>query len=58
VDPYDVDALADALRRVVEDRALAAALVARGRARAATFSWARTAEGTRAAWACAADDAA
>jgi len=58
VDPYDVDALADALRRVVEDRALAVALVARGRARAATFSWARTAEGTRAAWARAADDAA
>lgn len=54
VDPYDVDALADALRRVVEDRALAAALVARTRARAATFSWARTAEGTRAAWARAA----
>ncbi len=58
VDPYDVEAMADALRRVVEDRALAAALVARGRARAAAFSWERTAEGTRAAWAGAADDAA
>lgn len=58
VDPYDVEAMADAFRRVVEDRALAGALVARGRARAATFSWARTAEGTHAAWARAADDAA
>jgi glycosyltransferase involved in cell wall biosynthesis len=38
-DADDVDALAAHLARVVEDRALRADLVARGRARAAAFTW-------------------
>lgn len=45
VDPTDVDALADALRRMLVDDALRATLVARGRARAAAFGWDRTAAG-------------
>ena len=47
VDPYDVDALADGLARVVSDRALRDDLVRRGRVRAAAFTWTRTAEATR-----------
>lgn len=39
VDPLRVDAIADAMRRVVEDHALAASLVVRGSARARTFTW-------------------
>jgi alpha-1,3-rhamnosyl/mannosyltransferase len=41
VDPEDPAALADALRRVLEDAALRADLVARGLRRAAEFSWDR-----------------
>jgi len=44
VDPYDVGAIAAALERVLMDDALRAELAARGSARAATFSWHRTAE--------------
>lgn len=40
------DRLADALRRVLDDEDLAAALRAAGPERAATFSWERTAEST------------
>lgn len=51
VDPYDVEALADAMTRVVEGEALAAELRARGRRRAGQFTWAATAEATRASYA-------
>lgn len=40
----DGTALADGLRRVLDDRDLAAALREKGRARAATYSWERAAE--------------
>ncbi len=43
-DPEDTDAIADAMRRVAGDAALAAALVEKGRARAAAFSWRRSAQ--------------
>lgn len=42
VDPYDVDALAAALARVLCDETLSAELVAKGRARVARFSWERS----------------
>jgi glycosyltransferase involved in cell wall biosynthesis len=44
VDPNDVDAIADALARVLDDRALAAELSERGRRRAAAFTWDRVAD--------------
>jgi glycosyltransferase involved in cell wall biosynthesis len=44
VDPRDVDALADALGRVLADDALAARLGELGRARAALYTWARSAD--------------
>ena len=50
VDPLNVDALTDALRRVLSDPALAADLRARGLAQAARFSWARAAEETLAVY--------
>lgn len=43
-DPTDVDALAEAIRRILDDRALAAALGERGRNRARTFTWERSAD--------------
>jgi glycosyltransferase involved in cell wall biosynthesis len=43
VSPSDVDALADAMLRAATDAALRATLSARGTARAATFTWERTA---------------
>ena len=46
VDPYDVDAIADGMRRVIADPALAADLRRRGLARAREFSWARSVERT------------
>jgi glycosyltransferase involved in cell wall biosynthesis len=46
IDPLDVDALTDALRRVLSDPALAADLRARGLTQAARFSWASAAEST------------
>ncbi|MCX7792128.1 MAG: glycosyltransferase family 4 protein [Chloroflexaceae bacterium] len=46
VDPLDVDALTDALRRVLADPDLAAELRARGLEQAARFSWARAAQET------------
>lgn len=45
-DPYDVDAIAGALRRALDDPDLCADLRARGLARAAQFSWERTAQET------------
>jgi len=46
VDSTDVDAVADGLRRVLDDPALAARLAQAGRDRAATLTWAATAEAT------------
>lgn len=45
-DPTDQAAITGALRRLLNDRALARDLAARGRARAAEFTWRRTAQGT------------
>ncbi len=45
VDPFDVDAIADALVRVGTDEPLRADLIARGRARASVLTWERTARG-------------
>lgn len=46
VEPNDHHAVGAALLRVLDDPALAADLARRGRARAATFTWAATAEAT------------
>ncbi len=43
VDPYDVEALSDALRQVLDSAVLRADLSVRGLAQAAQFTWARTA---------------
>src|SRR6185503_11613092 len=39
VDPLDVNALAEAIERVLDDRELASTLGEKGRLRAATFTW-------------------
>ncbi|WP_051180657.1 glycosyltransferase family 1 protein [Thermithiobacillus tepidarius DSM 3134] len=44
VDPYDVESIADGLRRLVEDKALRETLRSKGLERAKLFSWDRTAE--------------
>jgi glycosyltransferase involved in cell wall biosynthesis len=49
-DPESVDAIGAALRRLLADEALRADLIARGRARAAVFSWDATAAGTVASY--------
>jgi alpha-1,3-rhamnosyl/mannosyltransferase len=46
VDPKDIDAISDALERILSDTVLAAELSAKGRARAARFTWLRTARET------------
>ena len=46
VDPYDVNALVDAMRRVLSDPSLASVLRTRGLVRARGFSWERTARET------------
>lgn len=46
VDPYDVSALANAMRRLLEDADLAAILRGRGLARVREFTWERTAKET------------
>jgi glycosyltransferase involved in cell wall biosynthesis len=51
VDPTDHEAIGGALARILDDPELAADLGRRGRARSATFTWARTAELTAAAYA-------
>jgi glycosyltransferase involved in cell wall biosynthesis len=48
IDPYDPDAIAGGIRRVLTDQALRDDLRARGLARAREFSWARSAERVRA----------
>lgn len=50
VDPSDVDALAAALGRLLQEPALAAELRSRGLRRAARFSWQRTAQETAAVY--------
>jgi glycosyltransferase involved in cell wall biosynthesis len=50
VDPLDPAAIAAALRRVLEDEALAADLRARGLAHAAGFTWRRLADGMVRSW--------
>jgi glycosyltransferase involved in cell wall biosynthesis len=55
VDPTDAEAIAEGLRRVLEDTHLRAGLAGRGLARAAQFSWERTAAGTLVAYAKALD---
>jgi len=50
VDPYDVDALAEAMQRVLADRDLREDLRARGLARARQFTWERTARETLAVY--------
>ncbi len=47
VDPYDVDALAEAMLRVLQDKQLRDELRLRGPGQAALFSWERTARETR-----------
>ena len=42
VDPTDCESIATGLRHVMEDRSLREALIARGRRRAAKFSWEKT----------------
>jgi glycosyltransferase involved in cell wall biosynthesis len=50
VDPRDPAAIAEGLRRVLEDKALADDLRARGLARAAAFTWDRMAAGLVRSW--------
>ena len=45
VDPTDVDAIAEALSRVLDDRALSDGLIRAGRRQAARYSWRQAAEG-------------
>jgi glycosyltransferase involved in cell wall biosynthesis len=47
VDPYDVDSIADGLRRVLTDPHLAAEMRRKGLERAREFSWERSVERTR-----------
>lgn len=49
VDPYDASAITDAMERVLQDESLAANLVARGKARARSFTWERTGRELKAA---------
>jgi glycosyltransferase involved in cell wall biosynthesis len=50
VDPTSTSALTEAMRRVLEEEGLAARLAESGFARAATYSWRRTAESTLAVY--------
>lgn len=50
VDPYDVASIADGIRRAVTDEPLRQQLIAKGRARAKQFSWARAAADTLAVY--------
>lgn len=49
-DPADADGMARAFAAVADDTALRGALVAKGKARAATFDWSRCASATKAAY--------
>ncbi len=48
VDGRSIDAIADAMMRVMGDASLRTSMIARGRQRAGTFTWRRCAESTRA----------
>ncbi len=50
IDPYDVEAMTQAMVRLLDDEVLRAELAARGLRRAATYSWARTAAETAAVY--------
>jgi glycosyltransferase involved in cell wall biosynthesis len=50
VDPYDVDSIADGMRRVLTDPALAAEMRRKGLLRAREFSWERSVVRTRAVY--------
>jgi glycosyltransferase involved in cell wall biosynthesis len=50
VDPTSVEDLAEALERVIGDRSLRQAMIAKGHQQAAQFSWTRTAKSTLAAY--------
>jgi glycosyltransferase involved in cell wall biosynthesis len=52
VDPYDVDALAHAIQRVLSDEALRAVFITRGFQQAAQFTWARSAHTLRDIYRC------
>lgn len=45
IDPLDVESIADGLRRLIDDSALRADCIAKGRIRAPQLSWTKTAEG-------------
>jgi glycosyltransferase involved in cell wall biosynthesis len=47
VDPYNVDALADALRQLISDQELRAGLITKGFKQAAWFTWERSAQQLR-----------
>jgi glycosyltransferase involved in cell wall biosynthesis len=49
IDPVDVDAIADGIRRLVQDSEIRESLRRKGLARARQFTWQRTGEKTRAA---------
>ena len=49
-DPYDIDAMADGLERLLTDEALRADLIQRGRARAALYDWEHIARRTLAVY--------
>jgi glycosyltransferase involved in cell wall biosynthesis len=51
VDPHDEDAIAMAIEELLEDRAQADRLSVAGQARAATFTWERTAAAAMAVYA-------
>ena len=56
VDPYDIEAIADGLHRLIEDASLRTLLREKGLERAAQFNWDKTAEQTWRVLAEAAED--
>ena len=46
VSPLDIEAIADAMRKVLEDSPLREGLISQGLKRASTFTWDRTAQET------------
>jgi glycosyltransferase involved in cell wall biosynthesis len=47
VDPTDLDAIVESLRRLIDDSALRSSLIAKGLARTQTFTWDRSAQQLR-----------
>ena len=56
VDPYDIEAIADGLHRLIKDASLRTLLQEKGLERAAQFNWDKTAEQTWRVLAEAAED--